>query len=156
MLTQFQIIERQAALFAARPRPRTLALSGMNTGGINTSGMNTGGSNTHGSTLSASFVTALSAPSVSSVWSHRAPISFGFGVDERPAAVGYAGASLPVPMAAVRPDFAALVAEGNGTARRNGGELVATGANGSNNGTQQQDKQYLTARRGPVTWRPPH
>ena len=127
MTTQFQIPEPQAALLAACPRPRTLALSGMNTSGIDTSGMNTGGSNTSGSTLSASFVTALSAPSVSSAWSHRAPIFFGFGVDERPAAVGYAGASLP----------------------------VATGTNGSNNGTQQ-NKQYLTARRGPVTWRPPH
>ena len=118
MLTQFQIIERQSALLAACPRPRTLALSA---------------ANTSGSTLSARFVTVLSAPSVSSAWSHSAPISFGFGVDERPAmakrpaTVGYAGASLP----------------------------VATGTNGSNNGTQQ-NKQYLTARRGPVTWRPPH
>jgi hypothetical protein len=127
MLTQFQIIERQSALLAACPRPRTLALSA-----ANTSGMNTSGTDTSGSTLSARFVTVLSAPSVSSAWSHSAPISFGFGVDERPAmakrpaTVGYAGASLP----------------------------VATGSNGSNNGTQQ-NKQYLTARRGPVTWRPP-
>ena len=156
MLTQFQIIQRQAALLAACPRPRALVLSD-----IKTSGITTGGTASGVQTASASFVTALSAPFAPSVWPHFAPISAGAGVRssvvgvtaERPKA-GYGAVTLPVPMAAVRSDFAALVAEGNGKARRNDSSGT-TGTNGSNNVTQQ-DRQYLTARRGPVTWRPPH
>jgi hypothetical protein len=72
---------------------------------------------------------------------------------ERPT-VGYGALTLPVPMVEVRPDFAAVVAEGNGEARRSDSNGT-TGTNG-NTGVTQQDKQYLTARRGPVTWRPPH
>jgi hypothetical protein len=152
MLTQFQIIQRQAALLAACPRPRALALSATKTSVTKTSGTKT---------VSVSSVITLSAPSAPSVWSHSAPISAGARVrssvpgatGERPRD-GYAATTLPVPMAAVRPDFAALVAEGNGKARRNDSSGT-TGTTGSNNLTQQ-DEQYLTARRGPVTWRPPH
>jgi hypothetical protein len=148
MLTQFQIIQRQAALLAACPRPRALALSGINT-------------------LSASAVTTLPVPSVPSAWSHSAPISGaafprvpGLGavaVEPRrspsgngPRSFGFGGAERPA--AAVRPraGFAALAAEGYGN-----GTDMTTGTNGSNN-VKQQDEQYLTARRGPVTWRPPH
>ena len=161
MLTQFQIIQRQAALLAACPRPRALALSGTNISGTDA-----------GSTLSACALTTLPVPSVPSAWSHSAPISgvafprvpgvgavaveprrspsgdgprsFGFGGDERPAT-------------AVRPrtGFAALAAEGYGNGGRDNGADMTTGTNGSNN-VKQQDEQYLTARRGPVTWRPPH
>jgi len=186
MLTQFQIIQRQAAFAAACPRSRALALSDLRTRDLRTSGVDTSGT----TTVSASSVIA---PSVPSAWSLFAPISvgagmrssvlgavaveprrspsadgrrafgFGFGsaageraaTDERPVP-GYAALTLPVPMAEVRTDRAALVAEGNGNgkARRNDGSGT-TGINGSNSVTQQ-DKQHLTTRRGPVTWRPPH
>jgi hypothetical protein len=159
MLTQFQIIQRQAALLAACPR--ALALSDVSTPtDISTS------------TLSVSAVTTLPVPSVPSAWSHSAPISGaafprvpGLGavaVEPRrspsgngPRSFGFGGAERPATAVRPRTGFAAPAAEGYGNGRRDNGTDMTTGTNGSNN-VKQQDEQYLTARRGPVTWRPPH
>jgi hypothetical protein len=133
MLTQMQTIERQAALLAACPRPRALALVPAPVNAV----------------LTVNPVTAAvpAACLPSPTWSHVAPISHaafarvpGFGV------AGYAAA--PRPMAGVRPDSAA---------RREGHGIVGLSREYSSTfGTEQQDQKHLTTRRGPVTWRPPH
>lgn len=120
MLTQFETTETQAALIAASPRPRALALS-----------------------TSAPVVTTLPVPSVPSEWSRPA-------LAERPAAC-YASVVLTA-MAGVPMDFATVGGNGTGSAR-----LIAEAlGNGNTSSTKQQDQKHLTARREPVTWRPPH
>ena len=164
MLTQFQTIEPQAAILAACPRPRALAgsafasasatvvtaapvfateltaTSGFATAVFDTAVIATAGIATAGI---ASSVHTTSVPGAE--WSRAtAPLAAAVrrpgSVDERPQA-GYGVRS--VPSAAAR---------------------VETGGNGSTGSTMAgtadqpnlQDKQHLTARRGPVTWRPPH
>lgn len=120
MLTQFQIIEPQAAILAACPRPRALAFA------------------------------AVSAAE----WSHSAPIVASarrLGSVEAVRPSGLAEAVRPVSgygVARVLTDAVRVeLGGGNGSA----------GA-GMTDSKQRdpQDPQHLTARRGPVTWRPPH
>ena len=132
MLTQTQTIERQAALPAACPRPRALAFPACP---VTTRPVPFGRVTTNPVTGNAP---ALSTPSV---WSQSAPIFVaafaqvpGFG------AAGYA-AIAPRPMGEVRTDAA-------------GGREGYVGE--STTSSKQQDQKHLTARRGPVTWRPPH
>ncbi|HET9172658.1 MAG TPA: hypothetical protein VFN97_24745 [Actinospica sp.] len=58
------------------------------------------------------------------------------------------------------PGFGAVAAERVERAPRPVGYvaagIVGKGSNGISRKQDQQDKQHLTARRGPVTWRPPH
>ena len=133
MLNQTQTIERQAALPAASPRPRALAFTA--------SPVISGPSSMTTLVPTISSVTTVSAPPVPSEWSQSAPISAtglarvsGFG------AGGYA-AFAPRPMAGVRTD-SAVRREGN--------------VSETSTSSKQQDQKHLTARRGPVTWRPPH
>jgi hypothetical protein len=134
MLTQFETTEPRAALLVACSRPRALALHLA----------------TPVTTTIPVPVTTVPAASAPSEWSLFAPISApasarvpGFGA--------VAGSGYPVfaprSMAGVR-THAAVRRDGNGTVGLNG-------ENGSN-GTKQQDQKNLTARREPVTWRPPH
>jgi len=139
MLTQFETTETQAALLAAYPRPRALAPC---------------------TTAPTSSVTTMPAPSVPSEWSRFAPISAAvsarvsglrvFAEVERPAAC-YASVVLTA-MAGVRADFTTVGGNGTGNGRLIGEARV----NGNTGSTKQQDQKHLTARREPVTWRPPH
>ncbi len=146
MLTQFQTIEPQAAVLAACPRPRALA--------------------------QVAYVGSIVSPTE---WSHSAPIAvpdsraltvfaassrrLGLGIAEEPRPFGATGlVERPAPAERQMPRYAAeaaVVTDPASAAVRPG---HAAGGNGfaSTTSTKQQDKQYLTARRGPVTWRPPH
>ena len=140
MLTQIQTIERQVALLAACPRPRALAF-------VPAASVLTTSVIAHPMSTSP-VTTSVSAPSVPSAWSHVAPISAaasarvpGFG-----AMAGYP-VFVPRPLAGVGTDAAARL-DGEGFAGLNR-------ENGSTS-SKQQDQKNLTARREPVTWRPPH
>jgi hypothetical protein len=160
MLTQIQIIERQVALLAACPRPRLRAVafvpasSAVTTSVIvspvATDSVITNPVTTHPVSISAKAVTTTaSAAFMPSAWSHLAPISAaafarvpGFGE-----MAGYAVFG-PRPMAEVRTDR---------FVRRGGEGSFGLGLNRENGTTssKQQDQKHLTARREPVTWRPP-
>jgi hypothetical protein len=118
MLTQFQTIETQAAVLAACPRPRALAMS-----------------------VSASPVITRPAPSVPSAWSSFAQT---FAVMSAHVSGLGAFAEVERPDASERPmpGYAFGIGEGR--------------TNGNTGSTKQQDQKNLTARREPVTWRPPH
>ena len=161
MLTQIQTTERQVALLAACPRPRALAFvpaSSVITASVVTQPVIA--QSVIASPLTAhsvstdpvstkpvtSTVPAASVPSFA--WSHVTPISAaasarvpGFG-----AATGYA-VFVPRPMAGVRMDA---------DVRRNGEGLSGLNRENGTTSSKQQDQKHLTARREPVTWRPPH
>ena len=161
MLTQIQTTERQVALLAACPRPRALAFvpaSSVITASVVTQPVIA--QSVIASPLTAhsvstdpvstkpvtSTVSAASVPSFA--WSHVTPISAaasarvpGFG-----AMAGYP-VFVPRPLAGVGTDAAARL-DGEGFAGLNR-------ENGSTS-SKQQDQKNLTARREPVTWRPPH
>jgi hypothetical protein len=136
MLTQFQMTEPQAAILAACPRPRALVFA----------------------------PAAPSTAKTTAVWSFPAPIAAParrLGSVESVRPFGFAGFAGLEPSAAL----AGVEAEaGLGYGARGSVAAVASGravdgpANApiSMNGINQQDKQHLTARREPVTWRPPH
>jgi hypothetical protein len=146
MLTQFQTIEPQAvnareldtAVLAACPRPRALA-----------------------------YVAHVGSIVSSTEWSHSAPIAvpaasarrLGLGIAQELRPFGATGlVERPAPAERQMARYAAetaVVTDPAADAVRPG---FAAGGNGfaSTTSTKQQDKQYLTARRGPVTWRPPH
>jgi hypothetical protein len=171
MLTQIQTTERQVALLAACPRPRALAFVPASsvittsvianpapTHRVNTNPVNTNSVSMNPVSINAvsanPVTTTVSAVSVPSAWSHLAPISAaafarvpGFGV-----MAGYA-VFVPRPMAGVRMD-AAVQRDGEGAFGLNLG-LGLDRENGTTS-SKQQDRKHLTARRGPVTWRPPH
>lgn len=140
MLTQIQTTERQVALLAACPRPRALAF--VPAVSVNTDAVFT-------APVSANHVaTSVPVSSVPSEWSQLAPISApafarvpGFG-----AMAGYA-VFVPRPKAGVRMDA---------TDRRGGEGFVGLNREHGTTSSKQQDQKNLTARRGPVTWRPPH
>lgn len=141
MLTQYQTTEPQAAILAACPRPRVLAPTTF--------------------AFRASVATRVpaaapvSAPRVPGAWSQAvAPIAAlpqrsvrrpGSAAERSEAGYGVSR----VLADAVRVE----VGSGNGNGGNAGGIAGIVMA-----GTNQQDKQhrqYLTARREPVTWRPP-
>ena len=138
MLTQFQTIEPRAAFLAACPRPRALA-----------------------------HVAHVGSIVSFTEWSHSAPIAspaasarrLGFGIAEEPRPFGATGVvERPAPAERQMARYAAetaVVTDPTAAVVRPG---HAAGGNGfaSTTSTKQQDRQYLTARRGPVTWRPPH
>lgn len=150
MLTQFQTTEPQAAVLAACPRPRALAHVAY-VGSVAATGF---------TSLSEWSYSAQSATSAASSRRHGLGIAealrpFGAtGLVERPAPAerqmpGYA------PKTAVAADATTAAARPGYAAGGNGFIAVADSSN-SVNSSKPQDKQYLTARRGPVTWRPPH
>jgi hypothetical protein len=159
MITQIQIIERQVALLAACPHPRLRAvaftpassavITSVIAGPVTTKSVITDSVIANPVSTKAS-TTTVPVGSVPSAWSHLAPISAVFtrvpGFGEM---AGYA-VSAPRPMAGVRMDA---------TVRRDGeGAFGGLGLNRENGTTssKQQDQKHLTARREPVTWRPPH
>ena len=136
MLTQFQMTESQAAILAACPRPRALVFAPATP-------------STAKATAVWSFPVpiAASARRLGSVESVR---PFGF--------VGLAGLEPSAGLAGVEAEARlGYGARGSVTAVASG-KAVDGPANApiSMNGITQQDKQHLTARREPVTWRPPH
>jgi hypothetical protein len=146
MLTQIQTTERQVAFLAACPRPRALALvpaASVIANPVLTNSVLT-------NPVSASHVaTTAHALSMPSEWSQFAPISAaafarvpGFGA----MAAGYA-VFVPRPKAGVRMDAAE---------RRDGEGYVGLNREHGTTSSKQQDQKNLTARREPVTWRPPH
>jgi hypothetical protein len=162
MLTQIQTIERQVALLAACPRPRALAFvpaSSVITTSVVTqpviaqsviaSPLTVHSVPTANPLSTEPVTTTVSAASVPSfAWSHVTPISAaafarvpGFG-----ATTGYAEFELR-PMAEVRMDAAV---------RRNGEGRFGLNRENGTTSSKQQDQKHLTARREPVTWRPPH
>jgi hypothetical protein len=156
MLTQIQTTERQVALLAACPRPRALAFvpasPAVTTSVIAqpvTANPLTAHSVSTNPVSTKPVTTTVSAASVPSfAWSHVTPISAaafarvpGFG-----ATTGYA-VFVPRPMAGVRMDA---------DVRRNGEGLFGLNRENGTTSSKQQDQKHLTARREPVTWRPPH
>jgi hypothetical protein len=156
MLTQIQTIERQVALLAACPRPRALAFvpasSAITVSVVaqpviaNPLTVHSVSANPVSTKPVTTTVPAASVPSFA--WSHVNPISAaafarvpGFG-----ATTGYAVFELR-PMAGVRMDAAA---------RRDGEGLFGLNRENGTTSSKQQDQKHLTARREPVTWRPPH
>ena len=150
MLTQIQTTERQVALLAACPRPRALATvpaASVIADSVSTNSVSTNPVLT--TPVSTSRVaTTVHAPSMPSEWSQSAPISAaafarvpGFG-----AMAGYA-VFVPRPKAGVRMDAAE---------RRDGEGYVGLNREHGTTSGKQQDQKNLTARREPVTWRPPH
>lgn len=128
MLTQFQIPEPQAALLAACPRPRAVVPA---------------------PALAPSAVSPL-MPSSSPAWagSVRTGVATATRVvaEERLAGLTAEGMRGFAFSAATRPvGYAAAT-------RVIGAGVVGNGSTSKD----QQDKQHLTDRRGPVTWRPPH
>jgi hypothetical protein len=140
MLTQFQIIEPQAAILVACPRPRALA----------------------------------TVPAAE--WSHSAPIvaqvrRVGSAEAVRPSGYGIPGAVVSGSVVSGA-EVSGSVVSGSGVAGygvtrvltdavrvelRGGNGFAGTGMAGSKQrDPQKQNPQHLTARRGPVTWRPPH
>lgn len=156
MLTQIQTTERQVAFLAACPRPRALALvpaasviaNPVFTDSVPNNSVLTNSVLTN--PVSASHVaTTAHALSMPSEWSQFAPISAaafarvpGFGA----MAAGYA-VFVPRPKAGVRMDAAE---------RRDGEGYVGLNREHGTTSSKQQDQKNLTARREPVTWRPPH
>ncbi|HWG24716.1 hypothetical protein [Actinospica sp.] len=128
MLTQIQIAEPQAAVLAACPRPRAVTPA----------------------VLSNRVLSPL-MPSSSPAWvgvvrlGAVSEVRRGRLMAERTRAFGFAAATRPAGYAAAaRVIGAGVVGSGSGS----------NGTTGSKK--DQQDKQHLTDRRGPVTWRPPH
>jgi hypothetical protein len=150
MLTQIQTTERQVALLAACPRPRALAFvpaASVITDSVLTHSVLTNSVPTNPVSTSR-VATSVHAPSMPSEWSQSAPISAaafarvpGFG-----AMAGYA-VFVPRPKAGVRMDA---------TERRDGEGFVGLNREHGTTSSKQQDQKNLTARREPVTWRPPH
>jgi hypothetical protein len=161
MLTQIQTIERQVALLAACPRPRALAFvpaSSAITVSVTTQPVIAQSVIVNPLTARSVFTnpvstrpvtTTVSAASVPSfAWPHVTPISAaafarvpGFG-----ATTEYA-VFVPRPMAGVRMDA---------DVRRDGEGLFGLNRENGTTSSKQQDQKHLTARREPVTWRPPH
>ncbi|HEX4789094.1 MAG TPA: hypothetical protein VH372_11570 [Actinospica sp.] len=126
--TQFQFTEPQPAILAACPRPRALAVF---TTAIATTGFVAGApAGAEWPRTTAGIAAAVRRPG---------------SVVERPAA-GYRAAR-------VLTDSAHVELGGGSGAHGNAGSAMA--GNGLNS-SKQQDEQYLTTRREPVTWRPPH
>jgi hypothetical protein len=155
MLTQIQTTEWQVALLAACPRPRVVAsvpAASVNTKSVLVDPVLTDSVLTDsvlGNPESAdSAATGVPVPSAPSAWSQFAPISAaafaqvpGFG-----AMAGYA-VFVPRPKAGVRTDA---------TDRRGGEGFAGLNREHGTTSSKQQDRKNLTARREPVTWRPPH
>jgi hypothetical protein len=151
MLTQIQTTERQVALLAACPRPRALAI--VPAASVITNPVFTNNPVLTNPVLTtpvstSRVATTVHAPSMPSEWPQSAPISAaafarvpGFG-----AMAGYA-VFVPRPKAGVRMDAAE---------RRDGEGYVGLNREHGTTSGKQQDQKNLTARREPVTWRPPH
>lgn len=130
MLTQIQIIEPQAIVLAACPRPRAFVLT---------------------ASSAAAQPFGFGAPIAASA-RRLSPTVF-----VRPR--GFAGVERSAEVARAERGFgygspAALAAAASGTAV----EATASAPTGMAgiNWQDKQDQQHLTTRRGPVTWRPPH
>ena len=138
MLTQFQMAEPQAAILAACPRPRALVFA----------------------------PAVLSTTEATTAWSFPAPIAaparrLGSAESVRPFGfVGSAGLEPSAGPAGIEAEaglgygargFVTAVASGTAVDRP---ANAPAGMNGINL-QDKQHKQHLTARREPVTWRPP-
>jgi hypothetical protein len=146
MLTQIQTTERQVALLAACPRPRALAFVPASSAITASVIANSVPTNPVSPRLVTTTVSAASVPS--SAWSHLAPISAaafarvpGFG------AMAEYAVFAPRPMSGVRMEAGV---------RRDGEGLFGLNRENGTTSSKQQDQKHLTARREPVTWRPPH
>jgi len=180
MLTQIQTTDRQVTLLATCPRPRALAFvpaasvitetviinsvstksvstkselpnrvptNSVPTASVPTTSVPTTSVPT--TPVSTSHVTTtVPAPWAPSAWSQLAPISAaafarvpGFG-----AMAGYA-VFAPRPMSGFGTDS---------VVRRDGEGFVGLNRENGSTSSKQQDQKHLTARREPVTWRPPH
>jgi len=175
MLTQIQTTDRQVTLLAACPRPRALAfvpaasvitetviINSVSTKSVSTKSVLPNRVPTNSvptasvpttsvptTPVSTSHVTTtVPAPWAPSAWSQLAPISAaasarvpGFG-----AMAGYA-VFAPRPMSGFGTDS---------VVRRDGEGFVGLNRENGSTSSKQQDQKHLTARREPVTWRPPH
>jgi len=175
MLTQIQTTDRQVTLLATCPRPRALAfvpaasvitetviINSVSTKSVSTKSELPNRVPTNSvptasvpttsvptTPVSTSHVTTtVPAPWAPSAWSQLAPISAaafarvpGFG-----AMAGYA-VFAPRPMSGFGTDS---------VVRRDGEGFVGLNRENGSTSSKQQDQKHLTARREPVTWRPPH
>jgi len=170
MLTQYQTTEPQAVTLAACPRPHALAVTPFSTGisafstsisaplsavTINAVSINAVSINAV-SLAAVSINASVPAPRVPGAWSQAtAPIAAPAlgsvlsgparrpgSADERPQA-GYGETRVLTD--------AARAAVGSG----NGNGVAGIAMAGSSNKQDKQYEQHLTARREPVTWRPP-